>query len=156
MPSFTTIFRAAVMLAVGAIIFRGWQMYGPAFEQVKSTAVRGVDMAQAAWQNFRMGDAAPQPTAEPSSAAPLFAGAPQSPAGNIAIAAPALSSQTLTPSPPIGSIPSTSGPTTPALITPSAETGPASGTKDDRVKTLMARLEQLGGTDPKVVPWGTS
>ena len=33
MPSFTTIYRAAVMLAVGAIVFKGWQMYGPPAEQ---------------------------------------------------------------------------------------------------------------------------
>ena len=43
-----------------------------------------------------------------------------------------------------------------APITPLAETAPATGTNDDRVKTLMSRLEQLGGADPKLAPWGSS
>ena len=73
MPSFTTIFRAGVMLAVGAIVFKGWQLYGPPAEKVKSIAVRAVDMAQAAWKNFQTPDKAADPAAEPPAGAPPFA-----------------------------------------------------------------------------------
>ena len=144
------------MLAVGAIVFKGWQMYGPPAEQVKSIAARAVDMAQAAWKNFQAPDKAAKPAAEPPAGAPPFAQATQPPAGEVAIAPPALSTQTLTPSPPAGAIPSTSGPATLGPITPLAETAPATGNHDDRVKTLMSRLEQLGGADPKLAAWGSS
>jgi len=156
MPSFTTVFRAAVMLAVGAIVFKAWQMYGPPAEQVKSVAARAVDMAQAAWKNFQAPDKAAKPSAQPPVGAPPFAQTTQPSAGQVAISPPALSPQTLTPSPPAVAIPSTSAPATPAPITPLAEKAPATGANDDRVKTLMSRLEQLGGADPKVAPWGSS
>lgn len=156
MPSFTTIFRAAVMLAVGAIVFKGWQMYGPPAEQVKSVAVRAVDFAQAAWKNFQAPDKAAKPATEPVGGAPPFAQALHPPAPEGAIVPPALSNQTLTPSPPAGAIPSTSAPATQTPITPLAVTTAAPGANDDRVKTLMSRLEQLGGSDPKLAPWGSS
>ena len=156
MPSFTTIFRATVMLAVGAIVFKGWQMYGPPAEQVKSVAMRAVDMAQAAWKNFQALDKAAKPGAEPRGGAPPFAQALQPPTVEVAITPPALSTQTLTPSPPAGAIPSTSAPATQTPITPLSQTAPATGPNDDRVKALMSRLEQLGGVDPKLAPWGSS
>src|SRR3954447_24945835 len=56
MPSLTTIYRAGVMLAVGAIAYKGWQLYGPPAEKVKSIAASAVDMAQNAWKNFRAPD----------------------------------------------------------------------------------------------------
>jgi hypothetical protein len=156
MPSFTTIFRATVMLAVGAIAFKGWQMYGPPAEQVKSVVMRGVDMAQAAWKNFQTPDKAAKPAVQPQATAPPVAQTLQPPAREVAITPPALSTPTLTPIPLAGAIPSASAPATQAPITPLAQTAPVAGTSDDRVKTLMSRLEQLGGADPKVAPWGSS
>jgi hypothetical protein len=155
MPSFTTIFRATVMLAVGAIVFKGWQLFGPPAEQVKSVAARAIDMAQAAWKNFQSPDKAAKPAAQSQGVTPPFARATQPPAGEVAITPPALSTQTLTPSPPTGAIPSTSAAATQAPITPLAQTAPATGLSEDRVKTLLSRLEQLGGADPKLAPWGT-
>jgi hypothetical protein len=156
MPSSTTIFRAVVMLAVGAIVFKGWQQYRPSAEKVKSVAARGVDMAQAAWKNFQTPDKEAHSATDTRGGAPPFAQATQQPAGDVAIVPPALSKQSLTPSPPAVAIPSTSVPATQALITPLAQSAPATGTNDDPVKTLIARLEQLCGTDPKVAPWGSS
>jgi hypothetical protein len=155
MPSFTTISRAMVMLAVGAIAFKGWQVYGPPAEQVKSIATRAVEMAQASWKSFRTPEKPAQSAPEPRGAAPPFAQALQPPAVNVAITPPALSSQTLTPSPPIGAIPSTSAPLTLGPITPLAESAAAIVTKDGRVQELLSRLERLGGADPKVAPWGS-
>jgi hypothetical protein len=155
MPSLTTIYRAGVMLAVGAIAFKGWQLFGPPAEKVKSIAVSAVDMAQSAWKNLQTPDKAAAPPAQTHSGAPPFAQTLQPPAANMAIAPPALSTQTLTPSP-TGAIPSTSAPATQTPTTPSAETAPATGLKDNRVQALLSRLEQLGGADPKLAPWGSS
>jgi hypothetical protein len=157
MPSFTTIYRAAVMLAVGAIAFKGWQSYGPSAEQVKSVAVSAVDMAQTAWKNYRSPNKDAHPSAESRAGAPPFAQAAQPPAADVAIVPPALSKQSLTPSPsvdvaPIGSASSASQ----SPITPLGATSPPASTDGERVHALLSRLEQLGGTDPKVVPWGSS
>ena len=121
MPSLTTIFRAVVMLAVGAIVFKGWQLYGPSAEKVKSVAARAVDMAQAAWKNFQTPDKEAHSATDTRGGAPPFAQTSQPPAGDVAIVPPALSTQSLTPSPPAVAIPSTSAPTTQAPITPLAE-----------------------------------
>jgi hypothetical protein len=43
-----------------------------------------------------------------------------------------------------------------APITPLTENAPATGLKDGRVQALLSRLEQLGGADPKLAPWGSS
>jgi hypothetical protein len=160
MPTFNTIFRATVMLAVGAVVFKGWQMYGPPAEQVKSIAARAMDVAQAAWKNLQSPEKNAQPAAAPQGAAPGFAQTPQAPAADFAIAPPALSTPTLTPSPPPGAmIPSTSAPAAPmtqAPITPLADAPPATVPKDDRVQALLSRLEQLGGADSKLAAWGSS
>ena len=155
MPPLTTIYRAGVMLAVGAIAFKGWQLFGPPTEKVKSIAVNAVDMAQSAWKSFQTPDKAATPPTQPRAGTPPFAQTLQPPAANIAIAPPALSAQTLTSSP-TGTIPSTSAPATQPPITPLAETAPATGLKGDRVQALLSRLEQLGGADPKLAPWGSS
>jgi len=155
MPSMTTLFRAVVMIAVGAAAFKGWQLYGPPAEKVKSAAGRAMDFAQAAWNNFQGKDHEASPSTNPRGAAPAVA-ITQQPIGEIAIVPPALSTQALTPSPSTGAIPSTAAPAAQAAITPLAPTSTAADTKDDRVHALMSRLEQLGGTDPKVAPWGSS
>jgi hypothetical protein len=155
MPSLTTIYRAGVMIAVGAIAYKGWQLYGPPTEKVKSVAARAVDMAQTAWNNLRSSDKDSQPVPAPRGSAPSFTQTLQPPATEGAIVPPPLSTQTLTPSPSAGAIPSTSAPMTQAPITPLVQTAPATATGDDRVKTLMSRLQQLGGSDPKVAPWGS-
>jgi hypothetical protein len=158
MPSFTTFFRATVMLVVGVVGFKGWQMYGPPTEQVKSVAMRAVDFAQAAWKNFQSTDKTAKPTAQlQQTTAPPFAQTLQPPVADLAVAPP-LSTQSLAPSSPIGSIPSTSAPPSqPAIIplAPATSAIGASSASDDRVKSLMSRLQQLGGADPKLSPWGS-
>src|SRR4051812_24641805 len=140
MPSFTTISRALVMLGVGAIGFKGWQMYGPPAEQVKSAAGRAADMAKAAWTSFQKPDKPTKPAAEPQGAAPPFAQALQSPSADVAITPPALSTQTLTPNPATGAIPRASAAATQVPITPLTETTPPTSVKDDRVPALLSRL----------------
>jgi hypothetical protein len=161
MPSFTTLFRAIVMIAVGAAVFKGWQLYGPSTEQVKTFAARAAEMAQSAWNNYHAKDknADPELVTKQRSAAPAFAQTIQPPAADLAVTAPPLAAQRPASSPPVV-VPSTSS--APAAqappITPLAEAAPpaAATTGDDRVQALLSRLEQLGGSDPKVGPWGSS
>jgi hypothetical protein len=160
MPSSTTIFRAAVMLAIGVGAYKGWQMYGPPTEKVKSLAVRALDVAQAAWQNFQKTDKDARAAATKPAAAPPFAqtGQPARPsAGDMSLVPPPLSTQTLTPNSSLGSPPIGSAPSPQAAITPLEATSASTNVpSDDRVHTLISRLEQLGGSDPKIAPWGSS
>jgi hypothetical protein len=159
MPSFTTVYRAAVMIAAGVIIVKGWQLYGPSAEQVKSFAVSAMDTAQSAWNKSRGQDAdatnandprmttpptAASPPAAPASSAPLNA-APSLALGNTStvVEAPELnaaSTTTLDPEP------------------------PSSGndkTADARVETgdlsaLFSQLAEMGASDQQLAPWGSS
>jgi hypothetical protein len=158
MPSFTTIFRAIVMVAIGAAVFKGWQLYGPSTEQVKTFAVRATEIAQSAWKDHQAKNKNEdlQPPADPRSAAPPFAQTMQPPA---AVAAPPLTvaAQPLNQS--VNVMPSTTVPPVEAApITPVAKAAPPAATSggDDRVHALLSRLEQLGGADPTVAPWGSS
>jgi hypothetical protein len=161
MPSFTTMFRAIVMVAAGALVFKGWQLYGPSTEQVKAFAVRATEMAQSAWNNShsKNKNADAQASGEQHSVAPPFSQTIQAPAADIAVTAPPLASQARASKSPAAVIPSTSTPAsqTPS-ITPLAEPASpaAANMSKDRVQELLSRLEQLGGTDPKVAPWGSS
>jgi hypothetical protein len=156
MPSSTTIFRAVLMLAVGAGVFKGWQMYGPPAEKVKSIAGRAADMAQAAWKNFQGSAKDAQPAVSVPAAAPPFAQAAQQPAGSTRIVSPALRAPTLLPSPPMDAAPIASATSTRSPITPLGVASPPANTTDDRVHALISQLEQLGGTDPKIAAWGSS
>src|SRR5215213_11070071 len=73
MPSFTTICRGGGMVGVGAIAYKGWQLYGPPTEQVKSFATNAVDMAQKAWKNFQTPNKDAQPAAEARGGTPPVA-----------------------------------------------------------------------------------
>jgi hypothetical protein len=156
MPSLTTIYRAGVMIAVAAIVYTGWQHYGLSGEKVKSAAARAVDMAQAAWKNLRPSDKDANPAPDPPGAAPAFAQATQQPASNVAIVPPALSKQSLTPSPPVGAPTIGSASSTQPPITPVGGAPSSVSSSEDRVHALLSRLEQLGGADVKLTPWGSS
>lgn len=161
MPSFATMFRAIVMVAVAALVFKASQLYGPSAEQVKGFAVRATELAQSAWSNSRskVKNADALPAADERSAAPSFSQTIQAPAADIAVTAPPLASQAAAPKSPAAVIPSTSTPAAQGPpITPVAEPASpsAANMSKDRVQELLSRLEQLGGTDPKVAPWGSS
>jgi hypothetical protein len=158
MPSFTTIYRAVVMLGAGAIIFKGWQLYGPSAEQVKSAVVSAVDMAEAAWKG-REGAAAETRalSAVPPPMAPPFANTTQlAPPQPEAVSAPLLASANS------GRLPADIGasaaiPAGPEPVAPAAEkVPPASNPSDARLQALLSRLAQLGGAEPNLAAWGSS
>ncbi len=68
MPSFQTIFRAVVMVGVGAVAVEGWRLYGPTNEQLKTLVTQGVDMVQSAIQ--RSGQATANVPPDPRTATP--------------------------------------------------------------------------------------
>jgi hypothetical protein len=160
MPSFTTIYRTMVMIAVGAIGVKAWQLYGPNNEQVKSTVAKGIEMAQAAWNKQRSSGADSGLAANPAVLEPALPNTLASPARIDPALPPALmrpqaagGGATLNPSP------SSQVPATPQLIaappSPPVGTVPAPASTDDRVTALISKLEQLGASDTKLSPWGS-
>ena len=162
MPSFTTVFRAAVMLATGVLVVKGWQLYGPSAEQMKSFTARAIAVAQEALNESQQ-PAEPNAslTADPQGVTPPFA-APVPPPLNSDTA----SVTDLTPAaqvvPPVSSEPDAppafsrsvvdeQGPTTPDDNMPAIADADA-----DRLPALLARLEALGGVDPQLAEWGSS
>ncbi len=162
MPSFTTLFRAIVMIGMGAAAFKGWQIYGPPTEKVKSMTDRAIDMAQDAWKNYNTPTSA-QETA-PAVTPPNIAATITPAATDAPLAPPPLAtqSQPLTPDLSIGSAPigSASLAGLPQTHTSTSVGAPAASESahgsDERVRLLLTRLEQLGGSNSKVAAWGST
>ena len=157
MPSFTTIYRTIMMLAIGAIVVQGWRLYGPSTEQVKSAVVSAIDMAQTAWKNRQPADGTPHSTADSRGTAPLFANTTQPTPADPAPPPAATLTPTNPNSVPVDVVPTASIPASREPITPPAEkTSQASNANDNRLPALLSRLEQLGAAEPKLAPWGSS
>ena len=148
MPSFRTMFRAVVMVTVGAIAVKGWLLYGPTNEQVKSAVTQAIDMAHSAMQGREPGNKGgtndprltPQLGAAPTSTAPI-ASAPALP----------LSMPGQGEAPKLLQNVANQGPITP--VVEAAVDGAA--TTGDRMPQLMSRLQQLGAADTSLAPWGS-
>lgn len=141
MPSFTTIYRAFVMIAAGAIAVKGWQLYGPTTEQVKSFGVRAVEVAQTAWTNLQPNE--PEPTAPPDD--------PRLAAASVAAPAPATVAE---PAPLFVTAQDSLEPIAAEVAT--EDPVPASPAGADGLPLLYSRLEELGASDPQLGPWGSS
>jgi hypothetical protein len=155
MATMTTVYRAAVMVATGVIVVKGWQLYGPSTEQVKTFAASALAKAQAA-----LDPAGQKPESQAGIADPRTL-SPQLAAPSAIPAAPALSTN-LNPQPEIGPIgadtaaPIATGPgQRSSAAEPSAVEQPAADTAINGVSPLLARLEELGGADAQVSEWGS-
>lgn len=142
MPSLTTIYRAIVMIVAGVIVVKGWQLYGPTAEQVKSFGVRAIEMAQVALSNEQPTEA--EPTARND---PRLAAAPRTALATASVVEPA----------PLfsGLVGTDEGVATPLA----AQVGNISllpAGVADRLPPLYSRLEELGASDPQLRPWGSS
>ena len=156
MPTFSTIYRAIVMIAVGVIVVKGWQLYGPTNEQAKSFGVRALDMAQSAWNNTQQpATESSGPAADPrmviQPAAPIVAPPLQTAPPLQAPLEPILPVTGLVPQP--SDVPATTVPS-PGITMEGTEVLPIEVT--ERLPLLYAKLEQLGGADPQLAPWGSS
>jgi hypothetical protein len=133
MAAITTLFRAVVMLATLAIVFKGWQLYGPSSEQLRSFAARAVELADEWLATGRQ--PVPADATPPAVAAPPAWNADASSATVAMVEPPRLE---------------------PA---PVAQSAPAEQPGDDdqrRLQALLAWLERLGARDTELQPWGAS
>ena len=149
MPSFTTIFRAVVMVAVVVVAVKGWKLYGPTNEQVKTVATQAIEMVKSRLESQQPA------TPDPRTAAPPLAVANPIPPTADNLSPPAK----LSPAEAPGLFPNTGAapapPTNLPPITPLTEaTGQSTGAGDERMTGLMSRLQQLGAADTRLVPWG--
>jgi hypothetical protein len=158
MSSFTTMFRVVVMLAVGAGLFKGWQLYGPSAEEVKSALVRATEIAESIWKNGQAAEDEKRPPLDSLKSAPPFAFAPSALTGTRAMPPATLSPATAASA-------TTDVPTAPALTNPPPIGPPAekmqpapaaTNGNESRLKELLSRLEQLGGAEPKLTSWGST
>jgi hypothetical protein len=155
MPSGTTIYRAIVMFAAGAIVVTGWQHFGPSADQVKSVVVSGIDMLETAWKSRLPSTVEGKLRPESGGAAPLFAKAEPATAS----VPPAPTAPSLAPVNPVGSaasdMPSDSTLAKQPQLDASEQALQSNSTERDRVSALVSRLIQIGAKEPKVTPWGS-
>jgi hypothetical protein len=150
MPSITTVCRAIVMIAVGAVIFKGWKLYGPSTDEVKKTVVSAVESAETAWKNWHSPEAKPQPTTST---------AKNSPTAQLSVEPTAPVAPPLAQTNGAGTHIESANATAPAKLEPitpveSATSAPPANAND--VPELISRLEKMGVTDRKLTTWGSS
>lgn len=157
MPSFQTILRATVMAAVVAVVVKGWQLYGPTNEQVKSAVTQATDVARALLDRWKQ-----EPKAaveDPRLAVPRaqLLTPPAMPPSTAQATAPQLLPATQPEAPkllPEQNAESSTGPNPATTAAANQTTLAASSTAKDRMSELMTRLARLGAVDTKTVPWG--
>src|SRR5690348_1327665 len=86
MPSMQTVFRLVVMVVVGAIVVKGWKLYGPPNEQVQAAAAHAQEFVQSKLGNDK--PAAVNAISDPRPGSTLSPAAPVIPAMPLAPAAP--------------------------------------------------------------------
>jgi hypothetical protein len=154
MPSITTVCRAIVMIAVGAIIFKVWKLYGPSADEVKKAVVSAVDSAEAAWKNWQSPEEKSQATAGTTKSAPAAPAAAQLSVEPAAPVAPPLAQASGS-----GTHSDSANAASPAKlepITPVDSVAPTSPTNAKDLPELISRLEKMGVTDRKLTTWGSS
>ena len=147
--SLSTIYRAIVMIATGVIVVKGWQLYGPSNEKVRSIAVEAIEMAQTAWNRSQQNRSDSTAAADPRPVAPLLAAA--QPAGVVNVSPPSVTADADSQSAQGAAIPDANVPA--ATIDNMAS---LAATEADRLPPLLSRLQEIGGADPQLAPWGTS
>jgi hypothetical protein len=151
MPSMTTLYRFVVMVAVGIIVVTGWKHFGPSTEQMKSFAVAGIEKAKAAWNKSGDGPDANAAVADPRTAAQSLVGNTPSPVSGATSQPPAAAPQLV----PLANSGQDElfgiGATTGEAPAQAANQAGAGG-----VEPLLAKLQEIGGADAKVVEWGSS
>jgi hypothetical protein len=160
MPSFKTFYRAAVMIATGVIVVKGWQLYGPSTERLKSFAVAAIEGAQAAWNKpHRETTQDTGALADPrTSTPPLVAAAPETPVNTTppesapGLLLPADSNEAHSADAAAGS--AGTGNLVPSS-TPDDAPGGIAEVADD-LPARFARLTAMGVSDQRLTTWGSS
>jgi hypothetical protein len=153
MPSFTTVFRAIVMLVAAVLLVKGWQSYGPSTEQLKSIALQALEAANAKQSERNVAEQNAGLVAEEKASAPL--------APPLAVATES-ASQTARQQPNVHATwDSSVKPATFPDHNKDASRGPdgrqsVSGADAEHLSALLKRLETLGATETKLTAWGTT
>jgi cytoskeletal protein RodZ len=148
MPSLTTVVRALVMIVTGLMVVKGWQLYGPSTEQVRTFAVAALEKAQAAWNESAENSSDAQSTpVDPRTNAPdvVMQGVPVATTPTPIATAPQLVPLNTNADVVTGARDAASAPAT-LTATPA----------EDAVAKLLTQLEVMGVADAQVAPWGTS
>jgi len=148
MPSFTTVLRAAVMLVAAIVVVKGWQLYGPTTQQLKSWTAQLAEQVHIALSDRpQLAPVATESVSESKS----FAAAPVS-LPDVAAPASHFDATEFAEVPP---------------LTPEAANGRAPGrnnlppasqaasVESEQMPRLLARLERLGAVDPQLATWGS-
>jgi len=148
MPTLTTVYRAIVMIATGVIVVKGWQLYGPTGAQVKTFATGALEKAQAAWHDQMTSAPATTPAVPPAVILPNAA----PPALPSTLSATPIATE----APQLAPIASTA-PLAPSGMesASSAAILPEAGAHPQDVAALLTHLQQIGGADAQVSPWGS-
>lgn len=157
MPSFQTILRATVMAAVVAVVVKGWQLYGPTNEQVKSAVAQATDVGRAILDRWKQ-----EPKAaieDPRLAMPRaqLAAPTANPPSTAQATAPQLLPATQPEAPkllPESGVASSVGPSQSTTTAANQTTPLSDSAAKDRMPDLMSRLAQLGAADTNMAPWG--
>lgn len=159
MPSFQTIFRAVVMIGVGAIAVKGWHAYGPTNAQVARAYNQLKDVVQASLPSSD--EASATAAADPRLAPPKLSAATPP-----LVPMPGPQTQVLPPTMPataqaeapklLPGTPSTTGLSSPFPAPGAPLSNDTLDTKsgDTRVSELIAKLQRLGAENASLAPWG--
>jgi hypothetical protein len=160
MPSMQTIFRAVVMVVVGAIVVKGWMLYGPTNEQVKKTYAQGKELVNSFIDSHQQGSsnemtdprlAPPRPAMGNSGSASVATASPLAPPTPMAqTEAPKL----LPESAATPSMQATPAPTAPGATASPFDKSTQATDSTDRVSELISHLRQLGAAETNLTPWG--
>lgn len=151
MSSLRTVFRAVVMIATGIVIVKGWGLYGPTNEQLKSLTASALEKAARAWNQPSQETALAQPPAsDPRILLPQQVTAD-------ANAAPLASTESFSEAPPLVPL-ANSGPNTLSSNGDSIASThePLKDDPADAVSDLLSQLQKIGGAEAQVAPWGSS
>jgi hypothetical protein len=159
MKSFTTIYRAAVMVATAVIVVKGWQLYGPSTERMKDFAVATIEAAQTAWSKPH----------EESSEDAAIAGDPRVASPPLVAAAPKMQPDAPSPDSAPGLFvsndsnnESTTAAADPAKAHNAVPLSPGDGVAGamtetvDELPELFSQLTAMGASDQQLTAWGSS
>jgi hypothetical protein len=165
-----TLFRGVLMLATLAVVWKGWQLYGPSAKDLRSLASRAVEMAEKALDGQSNSDGSTLNPDDPRLTAPPFATPSLAPADTTHRASTSGPAALESNSPPLLPAESEVISTAALAIEPaSAETGistmettsapsgavPGGRGQLDRLEAMLAGLEALGVSDHQLESWGT-
>jgi hypothetical protein len=145
MASFATVLRAAVMLAMAVVLVKGWALYGPSTQQMKSWTAAIVERAHLALSE--------RPQLAPANGLASQNKGPDTLSGAMTASHGRFEE---TEFPAVPRIPSDAAPKAGAASNESSQFLHDDSVEFAQMHALIARLERLGAVDPQLAAWGSS